>query len=114
MCVPSACSSSGSTVLTVAFVPTGMNAGVGSSPCAVRRIPARAAPSLAVLRLHHVALAAVDRGGELVAGKRQGPLTEPEVVHPDGRLVEQPGDGQGVFLLSAADVHNTSIASPNE
>jgi hypothetical protein len=34
--------------LTVAFVPTGMNAGVGTSPCAVRRTPARASPSVAV------------------------------------------------------------------
>jgi len=30
--VPSVRSSSGSTVFTVAFVPTGMNAGVGTSP----------------------------------------------------------------------------------
>src|SRR2546430_17517003 len=47
MVVPSTRSSSGSTVLTVAFVPTGMNAGVGTSPCAVRTTPARAAPSVA-------------------------------------------------------------------
>src|SRR5439155_9808476 len=46
--VPSARSSSGSTVFTVALVPTGMNAGVGRSPCAVRSTPARAAPSVAV------------------------------------------------------------------
>src|SRR6478609_820354 len=45
--VPSSRSSSGSTVLTVAFVPTGMNAGVGTSPCAVCTTPARAAPSAA-------------------------------------------------------------------
>ena len=45
---PSARSSSGSTHLTVAFVPTGMKAGVRTSPCAVRRTPARAAPSRAV------------------------------------------------------------------
>ena len=32
MVVPSARSSSGSTVFTVAFVPTGMNAGVATSP----------------------------------------------------------------------------------
>src|SRR5436190_5248211 len=47
MVVPSTRSSSGSTVLTVAFVPTGMNAGVGTAPCAVRTTPARAAPSVA-------------------------------------------------------------------
>ena len=38
----------GEALLTVAFVPTGMNAGVGTSPCAVRSTPARAAPSVAV------------------------------------------------------------------
>src|SRR5438477_345375 len=45
---PSARSSSGSTAFTVAFVPTGRNAGVRTSPCAVWRMPARAAPSRAV------------------------------------------------------------------
>ena len=35
--MPSARSSAGSTPLTVPFVPTGMNAGVGTSPCAVRK-----------------------------------------------------------------------------
>ena len=45
---PSECSSSGSTDFTVAFVPTGMKAGVRTSPCAVRSTPARAAPSRAV------------------------------------------------------------------
>ena len=40
----------GRRVLTVAFVPTGMNAGVGTSPCAVCSTPARAAPSVAVER----------------------------------------------------------------
>src|SRR5436189_2956210 len=48
MLAPSARSSSGSTVLTVAFVPTGMKTGVGTSPCAVRSVPARAGPSVAV------------------------------------------------------------------
>src|SRR5688572_25208860 len=46
--VPSSRRRTGSRALTVAFVPTGMNAGVGTSPCAVRRTPARAAPSVAV------------------------------------------------------------------
>ena len=44
---PSARTSSGSSVFTVPFVPTGMNAGVRISPCAVRMTPARAAPSVA-------------------------------------------------------------------
>ena len=48
MAAPSARSSSGSTAFTVAFVPTGMNAGVGTSPCAVWSTPARAGPSVAV------------------------------------------------------------------
>src|SRR5262245_49255258 len=45
---PSTRTSSGWSVLTVAFVPTGMNAGVGIAPCAVSRSPARAAPSVAL------------------------------------------------------------------
>ena len=40
--MPTARSSSGSTVFTVAFVPTGMNAGVSTTPCAVRKTAARA------------------------------------------------------------------------
>ena len=48
ICEPTARSSSGSRLLTVPLVPTGMNAGVRTSPWAVRRIPARAAPSVAV------------------------------------------------------------------
>ena len=69
---------------------------------------------LAVLRLDDVHLAAVDRGGELVARKRQRPLAEAELVDPVGRLVEQRGDGLGVFVACAPDVHSTSIASPKE
>src|SRR4051794_22201429 len=48
MLAPSARSSSGSTPFTVPFVPTGMNAGVRTSPCAVCSTPARAAPAVAV------------------------------------------------------------------
>ncbi len=59
---PSARSSSGSTDFTVAFVPTGMKAGVGTSPCAVRRIPARAAPSVAVTVKTSLTAASVARG----------------------------------------------------
>ena len=44
---PSALTSSGIRVLTVPFVPTGMNAGVRISPWVVRITPARAAPSVA-------------------------------------------------------------------
>ena len=56
---PSVRSSCGSTAFTVAFVPTGMNAGVGTSPCAVWRTPARAAPSLAssVNAAHRISIA---------------------------------------------------------
>src|SRR4051794_9878975 len=46
--VPSTRSSPGSTPFTVPFVPTGMNAGVGTSPCAVCSTPARAASAVAV------------------------------------------------------------------
>ena len=44
---PIARTSSGCSVFTVAFVPTGMNAGVGMSPWSVWTTPARAAPSMA-------------------------------------------------------------------
>src|SRR2546423_6114359 len=37
--------SSGSSALTVARVPTGMNAGVSTLPCGVEKTPARAAPA---------------------------------------------------------------------
>src|SRR2546423_89916 len=47
MLAPSVRSSSGSTAFTLPCVPTGMNAGVGTSPCAVCTTPARAAPSVA-------------------------------------------------------------------
>ena len=40
--------SSGDSALTAACVPTGMNAGVRTSPCGVASTPARAAPSVAV------------------------------------------------------------------
>jgi hypothetical protein len=46
-CAPSARTSSGWSDFTVAFVPTGMNAGVGIGPWAVWRTPARASPSVA-------------------------------------------------------------------
>ena len=48
ICAPSASSSAGVSDFTVPFVPTGMNAGVSTSPCAVVSTPARAAPSVAV------------------------------------------------------------------
>ena len=54
---------------------------------------------LAVLRLDDVDLTAVDRGGELVAGKRQRPLAEAEVVDPHRCLVEQIRDD----VISRAD-----------
>ena len=41
---------SGVSALTVAAVPTGMNAGVGTDPCATSSTPARAAPSEAMIR----------------------------------------------------------------
>src|SRR5581483_1181120 len=45
---PSARSCRGGTPLTAPSVPTGMNAGVCTSPCGVRRMPVRAAPARAV------------------------------------------------------------------
>src|SRR6185503_19094716 len=47
ICAPIACRSSGSSDLTVASVPTAMNAGVSTTPCGVVNRPARAAPCCA-------------------------------------------------------------------
>src|SRR5712692_2150732 len=46
MSVPSARTSSGRIALTAAWVPTGMNAGVRTVPCAVLISPSRARPSV--------------------------------------------------------------------
>src|SRR3954468_4705174 len=69
---------------------------------------------LVVLPLDDVDLAAVDRLGKLVARERERPLLEAELGNPDGRLVEELGDGVRVFMACALDVHSTSIASPKE
>ncbi len=59
MLAPIARTSSGCSVFTVAFVPTGMKAGVGMSPWAVWTVPARAAPSVAsrVKHGHRISIA---------------------------------------------------------
>src|ERR1700712_4723802 len=44
-CAPRSDIDSGSTALTVALVPTAMNAGVWMSPCGVRRVPVRPSAS---------------------------------------------------------------------
>ena len=48
MSAPVARTVSGSSPLTVACVPTGMNAGVRTGPCGVANSPQRAAPSVAM------------------------------------------------------------------
>src|ERR1700720_4661718 len=50
MSVPPARTSAGRMPLTVAWVPTGMNAGVRTMPCGVASSPQRAAPSVAMRR----------------------------------------------------------------
>src|SRR5207302_3797617 len=47
-CAPSARTSSGVNALTVAWVPTGIKAGVSTGPCAVIRRPRRAPASSAI------------------------------------------------------------------
>ncbi len=54
MSAPVARTESAVIALTVPAVPTGMNAGVAMSPCAVARTPVRAAPSVAVMRWENV------------------------------------------------------------
>ena len=48
MAAPAAARSRGVTALTAPAVPTGMNAGVSTAPCAVSSRPRRARPSHAV------------------------------------------------------------------
>jgi hypothetical protein len=47
MCAPASRTSSGLRLLTVPWVPTGMKAGVSTTPCGVVSRPRRAAPSVA-------------------------------------------------------------------
>src|SRR5918993_559716 len=65
MSAPRPRTSAGSRLFTVPFVLTGMNAGVRTSPCAVRRMPARAAPSVAMTSR----TATVDQLRDTVAGR---------------------------------------------
>ena len=96
-------------VPTPAFMPVGTKATVKTvDPDELRAI------GTPILLLDHIHLAAVNRVGDLVAGERQRPLAEAEVVDPRRCLVEQGGDGHGVLMVRTADVHSTSIASPNE
>ena len=77
-CAPSARTSSGCSAFTLAFVPTGMNAGVGISPCAVRITPARAAPSVASSREATVAILSPSEASDLLDAGAAGypPLRE--------------------------------------
>src|SRR5215471_6514997 len=50
MSAPQARTASGSNPFTVAWVPTGINAGVATIPCGVTISPVRAAPSVAMMR----------------------------------------------------------------
>src|SRR5262245_45985931 len=58
MSAPLARTVSGSSPLTVAWVPTGMNAGVRTGPWGVTNSPQRAAPSLAINRKENAISAA--------------------------------------------------------
>ena len=89
ICAPSARSSSGSTVLTVPFVPTGMNAGVGTSPCAVCRMPARASPSCAS-SVNALMRSRTSRGRGRRPRRRAGVGREAELVRADpAELVDE-------------------------
>ena len=77
MSAPAATSSSGVRVFTDPAVPTGMNDGVSTSPCAVERIPARADVVLSSasiryekLMLRETAAAARERRSSPARGRR--------------------------------------------
>ena len=72
-CAPVSRICSGVSVFTVAFVPTGMNAGVCTSPCGVRMIPARpGSPSICLTTLKFASFAAESVTG-WVSSKIVGP-----------------------------------------
>src|SRR5207302_8305904 len=62
MSAPAARTASGASPFTVACVPTGINAGVATGPCAVVIAPQRAAPSVAIRRKEKESIAAVVSG----------------------------------------------------
>ena len=62
MAAPVARTASAVIAFTVPAVPTGMKAGVGTSPCAVCSTPARAAPSVAAMRWENAVTALVPTG----------------------------------------------------
>src|SRR6476659_9759945 len=111
--VPSARSSSGSTVLTVAFVPTGMNAGVGTSPCAVCTTPARAAPSVVWSVYAPLIDAHVPSVDDEIA-----PVLEPEalVVRADAGIVAETIEAEevppGSRRCSVGPLHDRLADSP--
>src|ERR1039457_715762 len=55
ICVPISRSSRGSSALTLACVPTGMNTGVSTTPCAVVNRPSRALVCASVLSSSNIA-----------------------------------------------------------
>src|ERR1700734_433204 len=57
ICVPISSSSRGSSALTLACVPTGMNTGVSTMPWAVRNFPRRALVCASVLRSSNISIA---------------------------------------------------------
>ncbi len=97
---PTARSVGGSTALTVALVPTGMKQGVSTSPCGVRRRPARARPL--VLRARTPKAPARRHDGRLCPAPGQHGVAETvEPVAPGDRVgVDAPG------LLDPAEGHD--------
>ena len=62
ICAPSSSSSRGAIALTVPYVPTGMNTGVSTSPCASESRPRRARPDVASSLNSIAAIVAAPRG----------------------------------------------------
>ena len=78
--------SDGSRALTAPCVATGMNAGVGSSPCGVRSVPARASPSTACRRKGGVDMAwIVAQPAPRCNARRRGTDQTPIADWPDLR-----------------------------
>src|SRR5215470_6793489 len=65
MSAPAARTVPGASALTVAWVPTGMKAGVATGPCGVMISPHRAAPSVAIRRKERLVIGSHATGSRM-------------------------------------------------
>src|SRR5215469_3657759 len=100
---PEARTSSGCTPLIAACVPTGMKAGVRTTPCAVAISPARAAPSVAISR---------NENGLAINSPSHAYLSEQQASVAIG--VETVIAGDGMIVAAAHDLEAAECADQYE